>query len=181
MRRGLLLLSVFVILISACSIGTVQSPTKLDYDKTAGVAIERAVAEMKLPSVLTHNINKREKVSIISMDVQGKPDNPIFLTVNDMLIQEFVASGYTVLERDPKMIVSNHLDSGKLNGTAVSVEKEDDITNIIMNAMELNVTPVDKVVAFRVKEAGVRYTPIGTPSRGDQTSSFVMREVSREV
>ncbi len=177
MKRGLLLLSVFVILISACSVGTVgQAPPKLDYQKTAGVAIERAVAEMKLPTALFDSIRRSDKISIVSMDSQGKSDNPIFTTVNDILIQEFVEAGYAILERDDRMIVNNHFDSGKLNGTKILVENENDMIDIVLEEMELNLTPADKVIAFKVKEIGVRYHPLSSGAATFQTTNNVRRE-----
>lgn len=176
MKRGLLLLSVFVILISACSVGTIQSPPKIEYQKTAAVAIERAVAEMDLPTKLVDSIRRTDNISIVSMDSQGKSDNPIFTTINDILIQEFVEANYAILERDDRMIVNNHLDSGKLNGTTVAVKNRDDLVDIVLDELELNVTPANKVIAFKVKEAGVRYVPVDNNTSAFQTTSYVMRE-----
>ncbi|MDD2507398.1 MAG: hypothetical protein PHQ78_08835 [Candidatus Cloacimonetes bacterium] len=146
------------LLISACS--TTRTVT-LPYEQSAAMAIDKAVKNINLPTKLSGYLSPLDHITLVSIEDPGTTDNDVTATVEDAIINQFVSAGYKILERDNDMIYKNLIDSGKLNGSNITVtasEGSESIINLTKTG-GFEITPATKVVSYRINEIGVLYGP----------------------
>lgn len=162
---------IFFVFSSACSVTTTRS---LSFDKSAAVAIEKAITDIDLPSKLTNAVSKTDFATIESIEYATTVDNELSAVIEDVLITSFVNAGYKIMDRDYDMMLRNLINSGKMNGANVSFnysDKENPILEV-NKAGGFLVTPTNKVISYRVKEAGIIYSNL------DSTANIVDRNAS---
>ncbi len=162
-----------IVLLSGCS--TTKSYV-LSYEQSAALAIEKAVLDMNLPAKVAAAVTVSDMITFSSIETHTTTDLEVVVAVEDAVIRQFVNSGYKVLDRDFDQVHKNLLDSGKLNGSAITVNYQEGLEPVYVltknNALEI--TPATKVVTYRINEIGVIYTPV-------KDANGYVKEVTRDA
>jgi hypothetical protein len=170
MKKGMIIICVLMVLISACSVNKKEHRV-LKYGDSAYSAIERAVKEIKLSNRLSSVINDGDVVTISSIESVHSEDGHVNALVEDIFIHDLLSAGYAVMERDHNVVYKNLIDSGKLNKSDVSIKDNESIgfSYMIEKADGFEVLPANKSINYRIKEIGVAYRPDDSPDSKSKT------------
>lgn len=121
--------------------------------------IAESIRKIELPS---GSISTGQTVALVNVESVEDVDLPVNYLIADQLIQNVMKTGATVMERHPRLIKK-----------LISESKDEYVLfNQDSTIQETSLSAADRIIAFRVLECGLEYTPLegGTVMRQAYTS-----------
>lgn len=156
MTRVTFLMGAAITLISACVVNS-QVATM---ERSAAVAVERSIQNMQLADKISVHVQAQDKAVFVSLENAVTLDDDLTAMLEDVIIKQLVAKGFTILDRDLDIVFRSWYEQGfKSGGDSLLLQL---LANNSNRMLPPELSQADKIIAYRIKEIGVSYQAEGT-------------------